>query len=116
MSEKRVIHATRESLCNGDDEQKCRELTYEEGEMLSHFLKAKVSEYLPYTTGLTIWIVYMDSDEDQPTDERENPEKKTAFIHKNENRCIKCEIRGGDRLVSDYECDKLYCAVYHTKK
>ncbi len=113
MSENRVILASRESVSNGDDGQKGMELTYEEGEMLSHFLKTKVAEYLPYTTGLTIWVVYMGSDEDQPTDEREYPDKKAAFIHKNENRCIKCEIKGGDRLVSSFDCDRLYCAIYH---
>ncbi len=113
MSKTGEILVTRESVSNGDDEQKCKEFAYEEGEMLSHFLKTMVSEYLPYTAGLTIWTVYMGSDEDQPTDEREKPEKKAAFIHKNENRCIKCEIRGGDRLVSSFDCDRLYCAIYH---
>lgn len=80
--------------------------------MLSSFLKYKVAEYLPYTRGLTIWAVYMDSNEDQVTNERENPEKKVAFIHKVENRCSKVEIRGGDKLVRSFGTDELYCAVY----
>ncbi len=107
-----VIYATRESLCNGDDASKSRALEYQENEMLSSFLKYKVSEYLPYTRGLTIWAVYMDSNEDQVTNERENPEKKVAFIHKVENRCLKVEIRGGDKLVRSFGTDELYCAVY----
>ncbi len=107
-----VIKATRESIFNGDDDQKTKSLDYQDGEMLSSFLRYKVADYLPYTTGLTIWAVYMGSDENQPSVEREKGEKKVAFIHKVENRCSKVEIRGGDRLVSCFGVNELYCAIH----
>ena len=107
-----VINVSRESLCNGDDDQKRSSLEYQENEMLSSFLRYKVAEYLPYTRELTIWVVYMDSNEDQPVFEREKTEKKVAFIHKVENRCSKVEIRGGDRFVSSFGTTDLFCALY----
>lgn len=107
-----IIHVSRESVSNGDDYDRVASLEYKEDEMLSSFLKSKVAEYLPYTNGLTVWAIYMDSDESQEVSERENPEKKVAFIHKNENRCVKVEIKGGDRAVSSFGTDKIYCAVY----
>lgn len=106
------IKATRECAFNGDDDQKVQTLKYQEGEMLSTFLRLKVADYLPYTDGLTVWIVYMGSNEDQPTAERENDAKKVAFIHKIENRCSKVEIRGGDKAVSSFGVNELYCAIY----
>lgn len=50
---KYVIYAYRESICNGDDDQKVRSLEYDDNEMLSSFLKHQLSEYLPYTRGKT---------------------------------------------------------------
>ncbi|WP_026665667.1 hypothetical protein [Butyrivibrio sp. FC2001] len=107
-----IIYATRESICNGDDDQKAMVLKYQEGEMLSSFLRHKVAAYLPYTRSLTVWTVYMGANEDQDLAERESTEKKAAFIHKIENRCTKVEIRGGDRPVSSFGVEELYCAVY----
>lgn len=107
-----VITATRESICNGDDYQKVKTFDYQQGEMLSSFLKFRVAEYLPSTRGLTVWAIYMGSNEDQPTLERESAEKKVAFIHKIDDRCLKVEIRGGDRPVSSFNTDEMYCAVY----
>ena len=107
-----LMHLSRESVSNGDDYDRCADLEYQEGEMLSTFLRSKVSIFLPYTNGLTVWSIYMDSEENQEISERENPEKKVAFIHKNENRCVKVEIKGGDRAVSSFGTDKIYCAVY----
>ena len=106
------IKATRECAFNGDDNQKVQTLKYQEGEMLSTFLRLKVADYLPYTNGLTVWTVYMGSNEDQPTSERENDAKKVAFIHKIENRCSKVEIRGGDKAVSSFGVNELYCAIH----
>jgi hypothetical protein len=54
----------------------------------------------------------MGASESQPVSEREKSGKKAAFIHKIENRCSKVEIIGGDRLVSSFGADELYCAVY----
>ena len=107
-----AITVTRESIFIGDDDQKTKTFDYQPEEMLSSFLRLKVAEYLPYTSGLTVWAIYMGSNEDQPTAERESAEKKVAFIHKIENRCSKVEIRGGDRLVSSFDTDEMYCAVY----
>lgn len=64
MDDKLTIVVSREHICNGDDEQTWKELEYSENEMLSQFLKNKVSEYLPYTRGRTIWVIYKDSDVD----------------------------------------------------
>ena len=107
-----VIKATRECVFDGDDDQKTRTLEYQDGEMLSSFLRIKVADYLPYTSGLTVWTVYMGSNEEQPTAERERAEKKVAFIHKIENRCSKVEIRGGDKTVSSFGVNELYCAIH----
>ncbi len=107
-----VIKVTRESIFSGDDNQKTKSLDYQDGEMLSSFLRYKVADYLPSTTGLTIWAVYMGANEDQPSVEREKAEKKVDFIHKVENRCSKVEIRGGDRLVSCFGVNELYCAIH----
>jgi hypothetical protein len=69
--------------------------------------------YLPYSRdGVTIWAIFAGSNENQPTAERENPEKKVAFIHKTENLCSKVEIRGGDRLVKSLGTDEMFCAIY----
>ncbi len=69
--------------------------------------------YLPYSRdGVTIWATFAGSNENQPTAERENPEKKVAFIHKTENLCSKAEIRGGDRLEKSLGTDEMFCAVY----
>ncbi|SDB13452.1 hypothetical protein [Butyrivibrio sp. INlla16] len=108
-----VIDVTRESVCNGDDDQKYNSLEYQEGEMLSSFLRYKVADYLPYSRdGVTIWVIFAGSNENQPIAEREDPDKKVAFIHKAENRCSKVEIRGGDRLVKSLGIDEMFCAVY----
>ena len=108
-----VIDMTRESVCNGDDDQKYKTLEYQDSEMLSSFLRYKVADYLPYSRdGVTIWAIFAGSNENQPTAERENYDKKVAFIHKVENRCSKVEIRGGDRLVSSLGTDEMFCAVY----
>ncbi|SDA60884.1 hypothetical protein SAMN02910275_01558 [Butyrivibrio sp. INlla18] len=107
-----IMHVSRESVSNGDDYDRVASLEYKEDEMLSSFLKSKVAEYLPYTNGLTVWAIYMNSDERQNTAERENPEKKVAFIRMNGNRCVKVEIKGSNRAVSSLETDKIYCAVY----
>ncbi len=107
-----IINVSRESICNGDDDQKCRFLEYEGQEMLSSFLRNKVADYLPYTSGLIVWAVYMGSSENQPLDEREMAEKRVAFIHKIENRCSKIEIKGGDKTISSFGVDDLFCAVY----
>ncbi len=107
-----ILNATRESICNGDDDQKIMTLEYHESEMLSSFLRCKVAAYLTYTSDLTVWIVYMESNEDQDLAERESTDKKSAFIHKVKNSCTKVEIRGGDRAVSRFGVDDLYCAVY----
>ena len=107
-----IINVSRESVSNGDDYGRCATLEYQEGEMLSTFLRSKVSVFLPCTSGLTVWTIYMDSEESQETSEREASEKKVAFIHKIENRCAKVEIKGGDRAVSSFGADKMYCAVY----
>lgn len=106
------IKATRECVFNGDDDQKIRTFEYQEGEMLSTFLRQKIAAYLPYTSGLTVWTVYMGSNEAQPTSERENDAKKVAFIHKIENRCSKVEMRGGDKTVSSFGVNELYCAIH----
>ena len=107
-----IMHVSRESVSNGDDYDRCADLEYQEGEMLSTFLRSKASNYLPYTNGLTVWSIYMDSEENQEISEREASEKKVAFIHIIENRCAKVEIKGGDRAVSSFGADKMYCAVY----
>lgn len=107
-----IISVSRESLCNGDDEQKNSTLEYQENDMLSSFLRYKVAEYLPYTRELTIWVVFMNSKEDQLVPERENPGKKIAFIHKIENRCSKVEICGSDCLVSCFGANDMFCAIY----
>lgn len=60
-----IMHVTRECVCNGDDYDRCATLEYQESEMLSTFLRSKVSNFLPYTNGLTVWAIYMDSDESQ---------------------------------------------------
>ena len=112
MHGKLTMTVSREHICNGDDEQIRRDLAYNEHEMLSQFLKSKVTEYLPYTRGLTIWAIYMDSDVDMDTPLREDPNKKIAFIHKNEDCCVKCEIKGGDRLVKSLGTGSMYCAIY----
>ena len=109
---KMKIYASRESICNGDDDQKTRRLEYDENEMLSSFLKRQLTEYLPYTRGLTIWKVYMGSDENQDYSVREDPSKKVAFVHKIEDRCTKCEIIGADRPVVSFGVSELYCAIH----
>ena len=112
MDERLTMTISREHICNGDDEQTWKELIYSENEMLSQFLKNKVSEYLPSTRGKTIWVIYMDSDVDMNTPLREDPNKKIAFIHKSEDNCVKCEIKGGDRLVKSLGTGSMYCAIY----
>ena len=112
MDEKFTIVVSKEHICNGDDEQTWKELTYSENEMLSEFLKNKVSEYLPSTMGRTIWVIYMDSDVDMDTPSREDPGKKVAFMHKTEYRCMRCEIKGGDRPVKSLGTGSMYCAIY----
>lgn len=107
-----IIYAYRESICNGDDDQKVRSLEYNENDMLSSFLKNQLSKYLPYTSAKTIWIVYMGSNEEQEFSLREDPSKKVAFVHMIENRCCKCEIIGKDRPFLSFGAAELYCAIY----